>query len=90
MKGGRPRKMKKFSFFDFNIRRSHNKVNMSKKKRLQGGLKVKSSQAKIPHNHQGDKIEAKDILQLGKELGLTPNFSDNDTLSIIQRRITGK
>lgn len=33
-------------------------------------------------------IEAEEILSLGKDLGLDPIFSDNDTLSIIKKRLS--
>lgn len=55
-RGGRPRKMKKFRFFDIKIRRSQNKANISKKQKSKGGLKIKISQPKNQHNQLVDKV----------------------------------
>lgn len=78
-KGGRPRKAKKFSFFDIKLRTQPRKH----------GYAIKKTQSSQPrHQHKSSRIEATDILQLGVDLGLTPNFPENETLSVIKSRMT--
>lgn len=94
-KGGRTRKIKQFNFFEFNsMRRGKTKGSGTAKQRKKKNLaKVASKHEQVKKGsgiNESTKITEADILNVGKELGLVPMFSDNDTLSIILHRLKRK
>lgn len=98
---GRARKIQNFRFFDLGFKHNNKKKNLRPKakkccsiaksnKRKSTGI-LSSSPPVIPEKN-GNKsttsqITEKEILDFGKQLGLSPLFSDDDTLNIIMKRL---
>lgn len=84
---GRPRKSFNSNLFEFAIRdKSSNRgVCMKRSKKRISQRKDKSSVQL--EEEEADMVDPNHLLNLGKELGLKPIFSDNDTLSVIIKRL---
>lgn len=92
-KGGRKRfKHKRNNMLEFGIRKRKNKKGCEYKRVSKKKVQMATNKKKINEEYEhGDsmsgKIQAEELLALGKDLGLDPIFLDNDTISIIMKRL---